>query len=32
MGYAKEHQFVLLTRDEDFQQLSATRGHPPKVL
>ena len=29
---AKAHQVVLLTKDEDFQQLSATRGHPPKVL
>jgi len=30
--HAKMHQLVLLTKDEDFQQLSAMRGHPPKVL
>ena len=30
--FAKVHRFVIATKDEDFQVLSFTRGHPPKVL
>lgn len=31
-AYARDHGFVLVTRDEDFERLSALRGAPPKVL
>lgn len=30
--FARDHGFAILTKDEDFQVLSFTRGHPPKVL
>lgn len=30
--YAREHGFVLVSKDDDFRQLSFLRGHPPKVI
>ena len=30
--YALENDFVIVTKDDDFRQLSALRGAPPKVL
>jgi predicted nuclease of predicted toxin-antitoxin system len=30
--FAKQEQFAIVTKDEDFQLLSVLRGHPPKVL
>lgn len=30
--YAAEHGFVLVSKDDDFRQLSFLRGHPPKVV
>ncbi|HWB55195.1 MAG TPA: DUF5615 family PIN-like protein [Tepidisphaeraceae bacterium] len=30
--FARAGGFVILTKDEDFQILSFTRGHPPKVV
>ncbi len=30
--YARQHQFVLVTRDVDFSELSVIRGFPPKVI
>ena len=30
--YAREHGFVIVTKDEDFQQLSVLYGAPPKVI
>lgn len=30
--YAKQHGFVLVTKDEDFHARSLLFGHPPKVL
>ena len=30
--YARLHGFVIVSKDKDFIQLSATRGHPPKVI
>jgi predicted nuclease of predicted toxin-antitoxin system len=30
--YALEQNFVIVTKDDDFSQLSALRGAPPKVL
>jgi predicted nuclease of predicted toxin-antitoxin system len=30
--YARQGGFVVLTKDKDFQQLSALRGAPPKVV
>lgn len=30
--YAREREFVILTQDEDFADLSSLRGAPPKVL
>lgn len=30
--YARQHGFVVLTQDEDFQELSLLRGSPPKIL
>jgi len=29
---AKREEFLLVTKDEDYQLLSVIRGHPPKVL
>ncbi|GAB3830573.1 DUF5615 family PIN-like protein [Hymenobacter jeollabukensis] len=30
--YARQHDFVIVTHDDDFAELSALRGAPPKVL
>ncbi len=30
--FARQHEYVILTQDEDFLDLSLTRGAPPKVL
>ncbi len=30
--YAAEHGFVLVSKDDDFRQLSFLRGAPPKVV
>ena len=30
--YATEHERVIISKDSDFQQLSITLGHPPKVI
>lgn len=30
--YAKEHEFIIVSKDSDFRQLSFTLGHPPKVI
>ena len=30
--YAREHGFVIVTKDRDFIRLSKDRGHPPKVI
>ena len=30
--YAREHGFVLVSKDNDFRQLSFLRGAPPKVV
>ncbi len=31
-GFAKEHEFVILTKDNDFDELSQLFGCPPKVI
>ncbi|MDP1613224.1 MAG: DUF5615 family PIN-like protein [Sulfuritalea sp.] len=31
-NYAREHGFVLVSKDNDFRQLSFLRGAPPKVV
>jgi predicted nuclease of predicted toxin-antitoxin system len=30
--YARKHDFVLVTQDGDYSNLSALRGYPPKVI
>jgi predicted nuclease of predicted toxin-antitoxin system len=30
--YAKENGFVIITKDDDFEQTSVLLGHPPKVI
>jgi predicted nuclease of predicted toxin-antitoxin system len=30
--YAKSNDYVIVTRDADFSELSAVQGHPPQVL
>jgi predicted nuclease of predicted toxin-antitoxin system len=30
--YAKEHGFIVVTKDSDFRDLSEKLGHPPKVI
>ena len=30
--HARDHGFVIVTKDEDFQQLSVLYGAPPKVI
>ena len=30
--YAREHGFVIVTRDSDFRELSLLRGAPPKII
>lgn len=31
-GHAKQHGFVLVSKDSDFQQRSLLEGHPPKFI
>ena len=31
-SYAATHEFVIVSKDSDFHQLSFLRGHPPKVI
>jgi predicted nuclease of predicted toxin-antitoxin system len=31
-GYARKHGYVLVSKDNDFRQLSFLRGAPPKVV
>jgi predicted nuclease of predicted toxin-antitoxin system len=30
--YAKEHEFVIVSKDSDFSERSIVHGHPPKVV
>lgn len=30
--YAQENNFVIVTKDDDFEQRSILLGHPPKVI
>ncbi|MBM4038560.1 MAG: hypothetical protein FJ290_08610 [Planctomycetes bacterium] len=30
--YARDHGFTIVTKDEDFYELSLLRGSPPKIL
>lgn len=30
--YAKQNNFIIITKDEDFKGFSALYGHPPKVV
>ena len=30
--YARDHAFIIVTKDADFSELSALRGFPPKVI
>lgn len=30
--FATEQEFVIVSKDDDFRQLSFLRGHPPKVV
>jgi len=30
--HARQHGFVILTKDSDFQEKSVLAGHPPKVI
>ncbi|MBL8208299.1 MAG: DUF5615 family PIN-like protein [Blastocatellia bacterium] len=30
--YARDHGYVIVTKDSDFGDLSLLRGHPPKVI
>ena len=30
--HAREHGFVVVTKDRDYLELSRERGHPPKVI
>jgi predicted nuclease of predicted toxin-antitoxin system len=30
--YAKSHQFVIVTRDADFEEMSMVLGQPPKII
>lgn len=30
--YATEHRFLIVSKDDDFRQMSFFRGHPPKVV
>ncbi|MBA2690957.1 MAG: DUF5615 family PIN-like protein [Rubrobacter sp.] len=29
--YAAEHEFVIVSKDSDFHQMSLLHGHPPKI-
>ena len=31
-AYARRHEFVMVTRDSDYNDLSLVRGFPPKVI
>lgn len=31
-SFAATHGFVVVTKDQDFQLMSFSRGHPPKVI
>jgi predicted nuclease of predicted toxin-antitoxin system len=31
-GHAKQHGFVIISKDSDFQQRSLLHGHPPKFI
>ena len=30
--YAKEHDFIIVTKDKDFLERSSLMGHPPKII
>ena len=30
--YARNNEFVVVTKDSDYRRLSFERGHPPKVI
>lgn len=30
--YAREHEFMIVTKDSDFSELSLLKGFPPKVI
>jgi predicted nuclease of predicted toxin-antitoxin system len=30
--YARDHEFIIVTKDADFSELSALRGFPPSLL
>jgi predicted nuclease of predicted toxin-antitoxin system len=30
--FAKQHEFIIVTRDADFNELGILRGYPPKVI
>ena len=30
--YARHHGLVIVTKDQDYRELSRARGHPPKVI
>ena len=31
-AHARQHGFVIVTKDQDYRELSRARGHPPKVI
>lgn len=31
-AYAREHGYVIVTKDGDFRQRSFLEGHPPKII
>jgi predicted nuclease of predicted toxin-antitoxin system len=31
-GFARQHEFVIVSKDNDFRQMSFLRGPPPKVI
>ena len=31
-AYAREHGLAIVTKDQDYRELSRSRGHPPKVM
>ena len=30
--YAKENDFIILTKDSDFNDIAVMKGHPPKII
>jgi predicted nuclease of predicted toxin-antitoxin system len=30
--YAREHEFIIVTKDSDFSELNVIKGFPPKVI